>query len=337
MAKKPISCVFMGSDPIAYNVLQFLHEGNQKEKPDFKLDAVFTQPDRRTGRGKKLTANAIKEWALDAKIPVFQPERIDENVIAQFREKQYQLCIVMAYGHIIPKGLLGISEFGFFNLHASLLPELRGASPIETAIVCGHKETGVTLMKMTAGLDSGPIIDQEKVLIPDIINALELRQKIAQACYPLLARNLDQLTTPPMLKPQENERATYCRIIDKKDGYLDFSLTTQEILDHIRGFYPWPGAILDIEGIALKIYAAKRDLSNNLPKEAVPGSYQIEDKRWYVKAQDGWIELLQIQKPGGKILNTQSFLNGAQIPSQGIIQFPERYPLIQAKYFKKPA
>src|SRR5690625_502022 len=158
MAKKKRKLVFMGSDPIALPSLEFLAE----QSDQLEIAAVFTQPDRRTGRGRKLQANAIKLWAEANKIEVFQPEKPGESEVEWMRENEIDLILVMAYGHILRQNLIESVPLKIYNLHASLLPKYRGASPIEAAIAEGESETGVTLMEVVRKLDAGPIVDAEK-------------------------------------------------------------------------------------------------------------------------------------------------------------------------------
>ena len=325
----------MASDPIAIPSLECLRS---TFADPIDLTAIYTQPDRRTGRGKKLTPNAIKTWADSRKVPVFQPQKMNSAAIDEFEKLQADLVIVMAYGHILPKRMLTLAGFGFYNLHASLLPKLRGASPIETAIVTGEKTTGVTLMEVVPALDAGPIVDIQVCDIHPSMTAPELRMQMADACVPLLQRAL-----PLILKgcapstPQDSASATYCRLIDKDDGYLDFNLGTRDILHHILGFQPWPGALFELEAMTYRIGKASDTPSTaDLPSPATPGTLFCDQKKLAIAASDGWIEILEIQKPGGKMLPVAEFLNGSQLKSGSGVSFPNRYPLIKNQYFKKP-
>ena len=169
---------FFGSDEIALPCLQALVDSSN----NWEVSGILTQPDRRSGRGRKLQPNPIKRWAIDSHIPVMNPEKPGGEEVAWIKDMGIDLILVMAYGHILKENLLTVTRFGCFNLHASLLPKYRGASPIESAMAMGEKKTGVTLMKVIPKMDAGPIIDAEKVVIDQGDTGPLLRTKIAQAC-----------------------------------------------------------------------------------------------------------------------------------------------------------
>ena len=324
----------MASDPIALPSLQYIRE---KCADTIDLIGIYTQPDRPTGRGKKLTPNAIKTWALEHNLPCYQPLKMDADAITEFEALKADVVLVMAYGHILPKSMLSIPRLGFYNLHASLLPKLRGASPIETAIVTGETETGVTLMEVVPALDAGPIVEKIHRPIPSEQTSQQLREVLGLACVPLLEKTLPAIVNESASStPQSPEDATYCRLIDKSDGYLDFSLSVSETLNHIRGFQPWPGALFVIDGITFRIGSAS---SVQPPIEAhathQPGLLISNKKQLLLAVGDGWIEVLEIQKPGGKMLPTPQFLNGHKFENETMIDYPERFPLVKDKYFRK--
>jgi methionyl-tRNA formyltransferase len=326
-------CVFMGSDPIAIPMLDILVS---EFRNSVTLDAVFTQPDRRTGRGKSLHANEIKSWATERKIPVYQPEKIGATEVKLFRTNSWQLGIVMAYGHILNKTLLSIPELGFYNLHASILPKLRGASPIETAIVTGETETGVTLIKIIQALDAGPIAGIERRILSPEINSVELRTLLAQACIPLLRNTLPSLLRDaPILQEQDSTQATYCRLIDKQDGWVDFALTAKEVTDHVRGFYPWPGASFNYSGTAINIGSAEEVECPEPLRFSQPGTLFCDRQQLIIACGDNAVRIHSLQKPGGKMIATPSFLNGFEFISGSVIDFPRREALVSDKYFRK--
>jgi len=326
----------MGSDPIALPFLDRWIEHFHQE--GVLLDAVFTQPDRPTGRGKILTPNAIKTWAQEKGIPVYQPERLDAQGEDQFRRSDWDLAVVMAYGHLIRKSMLEIPRFGFYNLHASLLPKLRGASPIETAIATGESETGVSLMRMAPGLDDGPVLGMESCPIKSDTTSAELRNDIAQLCFPLLKAHVHHmLSDHPPLVEQDHSQATYCRKLDKTDGWLDFSLTTREILDHIRAFQEWPGAFFEYEGARFRIGSASAThRPESYATEGEPGLLIQEEKQLRILTADSAVMIETIQKPGGKLLACREFLNGFQFRSPCPLKFPRRFDLVSNRFFKKP-
>jgi len=322
----------MASDPIAIPSLECMVNAFSNR---IELIAVYTQPDRKSGRGKKLTPNAIKTWADSHGIPVFQPEKMNSDAIAEFAELNADFVMVMAYGHILPTRMLKLSSKGFFNLHASLLPKLRGASPVETAIVTGEKVTGVTLMQVIPALDAGPVLEAETVLIKPDETGPSLRHKLANACIPLLERNLPGIISGEVACTEQNtENATYCRLIDKHDGFLDFSLSAPEIIRHIHGFQPWPGALFQLNEITYRIGSAT--IADDEFTSGNPGRITCERKSMKIETAKGSILVLELQKPGGKMLPIAEFLNGHPIKTGQIISFPSRYPLVQNYYFRKP-
>ncbi len=323
----------MASDPIAIPSLECIR--NEFED-SLEMIAIYTQPDRRSGRGKKLAPNAIKSWAEPHNIPVLQPQKMDASEIEKFEDLDSDLVLVMAYGHILPKKMISIPPLGFYNLHASLLPKLRGASPVETSIVIGDKVTGVTLMEVVPALDAGPIVDAEPTEISFEDTGYSLRQKLADTCIPLLQRSLPNIISGNSNStPQNADEATYCRIIDKTDGYLDFSHTSQQLIDHIRGFQTWPGAIFELEGVTYRIGTAKIEIEATETKS--PGTIRSSKKSLSIATADGWLEITEIQKSGGKMLPVAQFLNGNPIQDGLQIPFTEGYPLVQPHYFKKSA
>jgi methionyl-tRNA formyltransferase len=223
----PLKLVFLGSDPIALPLLEWLAgEGSSGAK----IVAVFTQPDRPVGRGQKVTANAIKTWALAHGLPVHQPEKLTEEVRAELARYGADVALVMAYGHILRDEFIATPRLGTLNLHTSLLPKYRGASPIQTAIASGEPETGVTLMRIVKRLDAGPVADVERVTIGALDTAAEIETKLAAACVPLVARALPGLREGTLgFVPQEETAATFCRRLDKADGALDFTRPAAEL------------------------------------------------------------------------------------------------------------
>jgi methionyl-tRNA formyltransferase len=247
----PLRLVFLGSDPIALPLLEWLAgEG----KTVAEVVGVFTQPDRPVGRGQKITANAIKSWALARGLPVFQPEKLDESVHQQLAALACDVALVMAYGHILKDDFIATPRLGTLNLHTSILPKYRGASPIQTAIANGERETGVTLMRVVRKLDAGPVADVEHVPIQKLDTALEVEAKLACACVPLLARALPKLRENTLaVAPQDETEATFCRKLVKEDGALDFSEAASALAARINGLFPWPACSVEIGGQVIKI------------------------------------------------------------------------------------
>jgi methionyl-tRNA formyltransferase len=248
---QPLRLVFLGSDPIALPLLDWLAgEGSAVAR----VVAVWTQPDRPVGRGQKVTENEIKRWALARGLPVQQPEKITEEWRQWLASNQPDLALVMAYGHILRDDFIATPRLGTLNLHTSLLPKYRGASPIQTAIASSERETGVTLMRIERRLDAGPLADAERVAIGRGETAQDVEGKLAAACVPLLARVLAKLRDGRLSFQTQDERgASYCRRLSKDDGALDFSAPASELAARINGLFPWPACSVVIHGRPIEL------------------------------------------------------------------------------------
>ncbi|HXA15009.1 MAG TPA: methionyl-tRNA formyltransferase [Opitutaceae bacterium] len=305
----PLRLVFFGSDAIALPLLERL-AGEASALA--QVVAVFTQPDRPAGRGQKIEPNAIKRWALARNLPVFQPEKPDEAARTQLAALHADLGLVMAYGHLLRDDFLATPRLGMLNLHTSLLPKYRGASPIQTAVVCGERETGVTLMRIIRKLDAGPIADVERVPILARDTAADIEAKLAAACGSLLARALPKFSGElPAFTPQDEAQATYCRRLTKDDGTLDFAAPAAVLAARINGLFPWPGCAVEISGQPIKLGLADFEPAT-VP--ATSGTVLDADAESLRLATGGGIlRLLRLQRPGGKMLPAPEFLRGFPI------------------------
>lgn len=322
--------VFLGSDVIALPLLQWLAgEGSSMGE----VIAVFTQPDRPTGRGQQVVANGIKTWALERGLPVYQPEKLTDEVRLQLQELNADLSLVMAYGHILRDAFIATPRLGTVNLHASILPKYRGASPIQTAIASREKETGVSLMQIVRKLDAGPVAEIERVSIGPRDTALEVEAKLASACVPLLARNLPKMAAGELrFTPQDDAAATYCRRLTKADGGLDFSASADELAARVNGLYPWPGCTMTIGGTVIKIGLADVALENST---AAPGTIlEGDDKAVRVQTGRGVLRLLKLQRPGGRMLSAPEFLRGFPMPAGTLAPSAPMPPLVASSPFK---
>ncbi len=304
--------VFMGSDAIALPLLNWLaSEGRGVAE----IVAVFTQPDRRFGRGQKIQANKIKRWAESRALPIYQPQKLDDSELATLQTYAPDVALVMAYGHILRNCFIHTPRFGTFNLHTSLLPSYRGPSPIQAAITNGEKETGVTLMSIVTELDAGPIADVERVAIGSLDTALEVEAKLAAACVPLLARTLPKLATAEIsFTTQLDRRATFCRKLERGDGVLDFTQPASAIAARINGLSPWPACTVEIAGQFVKIgradVAASTVPARRLPAGTVFGT---NAEGLLVATGNGVLCLRRLQRPGGRMLPAANFLRGFPI------------------------
>ena len=309
--------IFMGSDPIALPTLEWLSgEGGQFGQ----VAAVYTQPDRPAGRGQQVQPNAIKQWALAHQLPVHQPAKLDATDLATLRGYGADMALVMAYGHILRQEYIDSPRLGTLNLHASILPALRGASPIQSAIASGASETGVSLMRIVRALDAGPVADLERVSVGPHDTATEIENKLAQACVPLLRRNLPALAEGRLGFVEQNHvAATYCRRLDKSDGVIDFTQNAALLAARINGLMPWPGCRVSVMGQSVKLGLADCPAStaNNgsSANESVPGAVLGADAEGLlVSTGGGVLRLRKLQRPGGKMLPARDFLRGFAIP-----------------------
>jgi len=325
-----VKAVFMGSDSIA---IPFLEDWLQTGNGGPRLTGIITRPDRPSGRGKRVLPNTIKSWALDHGLEVVQPENPSKELPYIVSHNQWDIAIVMAYGHILSKTLLSGFRKGCFNLHASLLPALRGPSPIETSIAIGLQQTGVTLMEMVARLDAGPIVDQEPCPIESNTTGPSLRSALSKACIPLMRRNLSKLTDHSYQLVEQNESlASYCRMLTKADAHLDFSLPAATLIQRIRAFQGWPGAVFELGGTTYKIgHAELWNAPENPAPSSTHGTLVSNSRSIWLRAADEWISILSIQKPGSKMLATEEFLRGNALPERATLPFPTACSLIDSK------
>lgn len=321
--------VFLGSDPIALPLLNWLAgEGRNCAE----VVGVFTQPDRATGRGQKVVANAIKLWALERGLPVFQPEKLTEEVRQQLGALQPDVALVMAYGHILKQDFIDAPRLGTLNLHTSLLPAYRGASPIQTAIANGEKTTAVTLMRIVRELDAGPVADAARVDIAPLDTALDVEAKLAAGCVPLLARALPQLAAGTLaFTAQDHAKATFCRKLTKEDGGLDFAQPARVLAARVNGLFPWPACIVDVGGQAIKLGLA--EVAEDGPAACAPGEILGADEFGLrIATGAGVLRVRRLQRPGGRMLAADEFLRGfplvagTRLPSRVLATLVAREP-----------
>lgn len=324
-----LKIAFFGSDPIALPLLNWLYD-EAKELVHFT--AVFTQPDRPVGRGQKLRANEIKQWAETRDLPVYQPERLDDVAQKAYAELATDLSLVMAYGHIFKQDFIDTPKLGTLNLHTSLLPKYRGASPIQTAIAMGERKTGVSLMRIVRALDAGPIADCETVSINRKETALDIEAKLAEACVPLVSRNLAALTSGELVfNEQGHDNATFCRRLVKGDGGLDFTAPATALAARINGLFPWPATVLPINGQPIKAGLATAEVGEGA-SGAVLGSDQ---EGLLIGTGEGILRLHKLQRPGAKMLPVDAFLRGFPIEVGTMVGSGKMTPLVAETPFRR--
>jgi methionyl-tRNA formyltransferase len=297
-----LKLVYLGTPAFAVPTLERIVEAGHE------VAAVFTQPDRPKGRGNAVAMPPVKESALRLGLPVHQPERVRKpEVVEQLRAIAPDAMIVVGYGQIIPQSILDIPPLGIINVHASLLPKYRGAAPIQWAIARGESTTGVTTMKIDAGLDTGAMLLKWETPIGETETAIGLGTRLAVAGADLLLRTLQQLSAIEP-EPQDNSQATLAPILKKEDGHVDWSMPAREILNRVRGFQPWPGCYGFRGGQRLHIWqATTADIA------LAPGELRANERRLYAGCSGGSIELLEVQSPGKKRMPAAAFLNGNTI------------------------
>lgn len=300
--------VFMGTPQAAVPTLQRILEDGHK------VAAVWTQPDRPAGRGNKLKAPPVKEFALEKGLSVHQPTKIKtEESINLFKSYKADVAVVVAYGRILPPVYLGSFPHGAINVHFSLLPKYRGAAPVNWAIVNGEEKTGVTTMKMDAGLDTGDILLVGETFIKDDENAVELMARLSLTGADLLSATLAKID---QLKPQKQDdsQATYAPIMKKEDGKIDWNLSAAEINNRIRGFQPFPTSFGFYEDKKLTIWKAKATENAASPSENVGQIIESPKGTIYVSCgKNTVLEIEELQLEGKKRMNVRDFLNGVKL------------------------
>lgn len=297
----------MGTPDFAAMVLKSVYDS------EHSVELVITQPDRAKNRGKKVQPTPVKELAEKHNTPVYQPEKIrtDGKVMEKLKAAAPDVIIVAAYGQILPEEILTLPEYGCINVHASLLPRLRGASPIQHAIINGDEKTGVTIMKMAKGLDTGDILTKAEIEIGNM-NGQELHDALAKIGGKLLIETLKLINEGKVVpEPQDDALATYAGMISKKDGKIDFNKSPGEIERLIRGFDPWPGAFCSLDGETIKIWKAE---ATEETSEALPGSVVFAGEDGIGICCGGKIlNVTEIQAPGKKRMKVSDYLRGHQI------------------------
>ncbi|MDQ5977630.1 MAG: methionyl-tRNA formyltransferase [Verrucomicrobiota bacterium] len=330
-----LKLVFMGSDAIALPAQNWLDSSGVGQ-----VVAVFTQPDRAVGRGQKVQPNAIKLWAEARSLPVHQPEKFDAAAREQLAACAPDLTLVMAYGHILKQDAIDTPRLGTLNLHTSILPKYRGASPIQTATASGDRETGVTLMKLVLQLDAGPVAAVERVPIAPLDTAAEVEAKLSRACVPLLARCLPLIAAGAQtFTPQDTAQATFCRRLEKADGVLDFAAPAAALAARINGLNPWPGCSVEINGHPVKLGLAdsptEAEVCNiiryNSTEAGVVVGHDIDGL--LVATGQGLLRLRRLQRPGGKMLPAREFLRGFPVMADTVLVSRPMPPLVAPQPF----
>jgi methionyl-tRNA formyltransferase len=311
--------VFMGSPDFAVPPLRALIE-------EHEVALVVTQPDKPAGRGKHLLPPAVKEVALTEGLPIFQPTSVRKpDAIETLRQTGAELAVVVAYGKILPRAVLEAFPRGCINVHASLLPKYRGAAPIQRAIMCGETETGVTIMQLDEGMDTGPVLAKSSLVIEPDDTAGTLFDRLAPLGAELLLEAIDGLARGALTpEPQDPAQATHAPMLDKDDGAVDWTRSAAEVSCHIRGVDPWPGAFTVLGQTRLKLFLP-RVVESDAPAEAgQPGQagqvLGVDERGLLVACGQGVLAIAAVQASGGRRMEARAFASGHKIPPGAILR-----------------
>ena len=302
---KPLKIIFAGTPAFALPSLKALH------KAGHEIVAVYTQPDRPAGRGQKLQASVIKEWALSQNLPVYQPQTLkNEDVQCELAAHQADVMVVVAYGLILPKAVLEIPRLGCVNVHGSILPRWRGAAPVQYAILSGDTETGVTIMKMDVGMDTGDILKIITCPIQNHDTSESLLAHLSELAPAHLLETLEKMDQNTIqAQPQDNTLATYAHKIEKTDAQINWHQSAQVIDCQIRGYYPWPMAYTLLNDQIIKIHCAK--ILKGQKSSQKPGTIvAYTETEVHIATQDDLLAISIWQFPNMKKMPVKDWLNG---------------------------
>lgn len=328
---EPLRLVFMGSDAIALPLLGWLAaEGRGVAQ----LVAVVTGPDRPSGRGQSIRPNSVKAWAAGRGLEVLQPARLDAGALAELAALRPDASLVVAFGHILRDDFIAVPRLGTLNLHASLLPKYRGASPIQSAIAAGETETGMTLMRIVRELDAGPVAGAERVAISALDTARDVEARLAAAAVPLVARSLPLLGRGELpFRAQDGARPSYCRRLGKADGVLDFSAPAAVLAARVNALHPWPSVAVEVAGTTIKLGLA--DAAAGGPG-GIPGAVLGGDAQALLVATgSGVLRMRRLQRPGGRMLGAPEFLRGFPIAPGTVLPSLPMPPLVAESPFRR--
>ncbi|MDG6778943.1 methionyl-tRNA formyltransferase [Thiomicrorhabdus sp. zzn3] len=297
----PLRVIFAGTPEFSVAPLQALIDSGHD------VIAVYTQPDRPAGRGRKLTASPVKQLALQHEIPVFQPESLrDTEAQQQLADLNADIMIVVAYGLILPETVLNTPKYGCLNIHASLLPRWRGAAPIQRAIEAGDAETGVTIMQMDVGLDTGDMLYKVTTAITEDDSAQTLHDRLSTLGSEALMATLNQLQAG-LLKPQQQDESqvTYAHKLSKAEAEIDWNQPAEQLVRRIQAFNPWPVAFTQLEGKPLRILQAR--VSDRTDSDAAGTVLKVEKQGILVATSTIPIWLTEVQPAGKKTMHAYDF------------------------------
>jgi methionyl-tRNA formyltransferase len=300
-----LSVAFFGTPAFAVPTLDALHHSAHR------VAVVVTQPDRPRARGQRVTASPVKAYAETHGLPVLQPTRLrDDDVMAALEATEAEIGVVAAYGKILPQRLLDWPSRGLVNVHASLLPRWRGAAPIHRAVVAGDAVTGVTIMRVVAALDAGPMIDRAETPIGPDETSDAVEARLATLGAELLVRTIDRLAAGPVDEtPQDEALATYAARLERRESQVDWARPATAIHNQIRGLQPWPLAAVLFHG--RRVLLRQSQVAHEQPLDVEPGVVScVEPDAIEIAAQPGAVRILRLQAEGRPVVDTRAFLNG---------------------------
>ena len=325
--------ILLGSDEITPPLFASVYAS-----PIIEVVAVYTQPDRPAGRGQEIKSNPVALWAKEKGLKLLQPERLTEIDAQQLKDLHVDLGIVMAYGQILKDDFLAATRLGFINFHGSLLPALRGATPVESALALGFKSTGISVQHVVRKLDAGPLYASSELSVLPNEGRVALRQRLGETAAKLSNLFLDKILNQKIIpQPQDESLVTYTRRLDRQDASLDFKTPAEEIVGRVRALEGWPGSTFPLGDLIIKVGSA------GLITQAhtlTPGTVAQADKQGLkVACRNGFCLFTTLQRPGGKMLPVSEFLAGCPIAEGTVIESRSMPPLVSSQPFprvKKP-
>jgi methionyl-tRNA formyltransferase len=325
--------ILLGSDEITLPLFASVYAS-----PIIEVVAVYTQPDRPAGRGQEIKSNPVALWAKEKGLKLLQPERLTEIDVQQLKDLHVDLGVVMAYGQILKDDFLAATRLGFINFHGSLLPALRGATPVESALALGFKSTGISVQHVVRKLDAGPLYASSELSVLPNEGRVALRQRLGETAAKLSNLFLDKILNQKIIpQPQDESLVTYTRRLDRQDASLDFKTPAEEIVGRVRALEGWPGSTFPLGDLIIKVGSA------GLITQAhtlTPGTVAQADKQGLkVACRNGFCLFTTLQRPGGKMLPVSEFLAGCPIAEGTVIESRSMPPLVSSQPFprvKKP-
>lgn len=309
--RKDIRVVFMGTPEFARESLKELYEAG------FNIVGCFTNPDKPSGRGMKLKASAVKEYAIEKEIPVYQPKKVrkNEEVLEILRELNPDVIAVVAYGKILPKEILDLPKYGCINVHGSLLPKYRGAAPMQWSIINGEKITGITTMFMDVGMDTGDMLLKEEVEIKDEYNLEDIHDKLMVIGAKLLVKTIDKVIDGTIVRIPQPEEGTIAPMITREMTKIDFNKNSRDIFNFVRGLSPFPGTYMELEdGRKFKVFDVDYKEDDTIDKTVESGDILLMSKdSLYIRCKNGYVIINQIQPENSKRMDIKAFMAGNRL------------------------